>query len=92
MVTYSWIRRTGSVNGTPIHPPTMAGDEAPMPRTNRPPDRFWMPAALIAISAAGRVNTGTSAVPSRTVDVRTARAASGENASTAPTSADHTSV
>ena len=36
--------------------------------------------------------TGTTAVPSRTRSVRTAIAASGENASVAPTSAVHTSV
>ena len=63
-----------------------------MPRTKRPPESAWRLAALIAISAGGRVNTGASAVPRRMVDVRAAIAASGENASVPPTSAVQVSV
>ena len=90
--TYSSMRLTFPSNSRPIHCPTMAGEDVPIPRTNRPPESCWIPAALIAVSAGGRVNTGTSAVPSRTRSVRTAIAASGANASVAPTSAVHTSV
>src|SRR4051812_43508849 len=70
----------------------MAGLDAPRPSTNRPGAAAAIVAADIAISAGPRVNTGTTAVPSRRVGSQAEARASGTNASLPLTSADHRSV
>ncbi len=76
----------------PFQLPTITGLDAPSPSTNRPGAAAASVAADIAISAGPRVNTGTIAVPSRSVGSHAEASASGVNASVPLVSADQTSV
>ena len=83
---------TGLRNGTPIHPCMIFGVEIPSPSTKRPPVIRCAVTADIAISAGGRLNTGTIAVPNRIFDDSIDAAAIGANASVLYDSYDHASV
>ena len=76
----------------PFQLPTITGLDAPRPSTNRPGAAAAIVAADIAISAGPRVNTGTIAVPRRSVGSHAEASASGVNASVPLVSADHASV
>jgi hypothetical protein len=82
----------GSLNSAAFHRFTIAGDDDPIPSTNRPPDTSAAVAALIANNAGPRVYTGAMAVPSRIESDHCAASANGVNASVPVVSADHTSV
>ncbi|GAA3120013.1 hypothetical protein GCM10020001_045290 [Nonomuraea salmonea] len=88
----SRVRAYGLANVPAFHRSTIAGDDAPMPSTNRPGARSASVAADIASSPGPRVETGTIALPSRTCGAHCAASASGTNPSVPLTSADHTSV
>ena len=90
--TVSRVRVWVFAYGTPIQFCTMLGVEMPSPSTKRPPESWLTVAADIAISGAGRVNTGTIAVPKRNLSESIAAAAIGENASLPNDSNDHPSV
>ena len=88
----SRLRANGSSNGIPFQSPTTTGDDAPMPRTNRPGAASASAAAVIASSPGPRVNTGAIAVPSRSSGSQAAASASGVKPSAPATSDDQMSV
>src|SRR5690242_426863 len=81
MPTYSRVRASGFANGSPYQPSTTCGPETPSPSTNRPPDRWSIVSACIAVAAGDRAESWTTDVPSRTRDVAAPHQASGVNAS-----------
>ena len=78
---YSRVRASGLAYGWPYQPSTTWGPEAPMPRTNRPPVRWSMVMAAIAVAVGVRADICMTAVPRRTVVVRLPNHASGDTAS-----------
>lgn len=88
----SRARLNGSSNGVLFHFSTITLDEVPTPRTKRPGAAAARVAAEIARVAGPRVNTGTIAVPRRSVGAHTLASARGVKASATLLSDDHTSV
>ena len=81
MSTYSLVRASGLGNGWPYQPSTTWGPETPSPRTNRPPERWSIVWAAIAIAVGVRAESWQRDVPSRTRVVRDPHQASGVRAS-----------
>ena len=82
----------GLTNSPAFQRSTMAGDEAPMPRTNRSGARSASVAADMASRPGPLVDTGMMAVPRRSSGAQPAASASGTKPSVPLTSADHASV
>ena len=61
---YSRVRASGLANGWPYQPSTTCGPLTPMPRMKRPPDRWSIDIAAMAVAAGVRALICTSAVPS----------------------------
>ena len=61
---YSRVRASGLANGWPYQPSTTCGPLTPMPRMKRPPLRWSIDIAAIAVAAGVRALICTSAVPS----------------------------
>ena len=74
---YSRVRASGFANGIPYQPSTTCGPETPRPRMNRPPERWSMVIAAIAVAAGWRAEIWEIAVPSRTRSVSDPHQASG---------------
>ena len=73
---YSRVRASGLANGWPYQPSTTCGPETPSPRMKRPPERWSMVIAAIAVAAGVRADSCTIAVPRRSRSV--ARAPPGQ--------------
>jgi hypothetical protein len=67
--TYSRVRASGLGYGWPYQPSTTCGPDAPSPRMNRPPERWSMVIAAIAVAAGVRAAICMMAVPSFTRSV-----------------------
>jgi hypothetical protein len=78
---YSRVRASGLANGCPYQPSTTCGPETPSPRTKRPPERWSMVIAAIAVAAGVRADSCTIAVPSRRRSVAAPHQASGVSTS-----------
>jgi hypothetical protein len=67
---YSRVRASGFANGRPYQPSTTWGPDTPRPSTKRPPERWSIVIAAIAVAAGWRADIWTIAVPSliRSVD------------------------
>ncbi len=74
---YSRVRASGFANGIPYQPSTTCGPETPRPRMKRPPERWSMVIAAIAVAAGWRAEIWVIAVPSRTRSVSEPHQASG---------------
>ena len=61
----------------PYQPSTTCGPDTPRPSTNRPPDRWSIVIAAIAVAAGWRADICVIAVPSRTRSVAAPHHASG---------------
>ena len=61
---YSRVRASGLANGWPYQPSTTCGPETPRPRMKRPPERWSIVIAAIAVAAGVRADICTIAVPS----------------------------
>ena len=66
MSTYSRVRASGAGNGWPYQPSTTWGPETPRPSTKRPPERWSMVWAAMAMAVGVRAESWHSEVPSRT--------------------------
>src|SRR5699024_2344252 len=88
--TYSRVRASGRGYGCPYQPSTTWGPETPIPRTNRPPERWSIVNALIAVAVGVRADICVMLVPSRTFEVAAPHHANGVNASEPYASALHT--
>ena len=62
--TYSRVRRSGRVKGTPCQCSTTCGPEEPRPSAIRPPERSSSVAAVVAISAGEREKILATPAPS----------------------------
>ena len=71
--TYSRVRPSGRVNGTPYQPSETCGPESPRPRRKRPSLRTSSVAAAIAVAAGWRAGICMSPEPSAMRSVRAAR-------------------
>ena len=78
---YSRVRASGLSKGCPYQPSTTCGPETPMPRTKRPPERWSMVIAAMAVAAGVRADIWTSAVPRRSRLVEAPHQASGVSTS-----------
>ena len=88
----SRTRAYGASYATPFQPSTITRLDAPIPATTRPGAIAASAAKLCASTAAPRVWTGTTAVPSRRAGAHWDARTSGVNASAPAVSDDHTSV
>ena len=61
---YSRVRASGFANGIPYQPSTTCGPDTPSPRMKRPPERWSIVIAAIAVAAGWRADICTIAVPS----------------------------
>src|SRR3954447_8302541 len=64
--TYSRVRASGFANGMPYQPSTTWGPDTPRPRMKRPPERWSMVAAAMAVATGVRAAICTMPVPMRT--------------------------
>ncbi len=78
---YSRVRASGFGYGCPYHPSTTCGPDAPRPRMKRPPERWSMVMAAIAVAAGARAESCMMEVPSFTLVVCDPHHASGDSAS-----------
>ena len=78
---YSRVRASGLANGWPYQPSTTCGPETPRPRMKRPPERWSMVIAAIAVAAGVRADICTIAVPRRMRSVCAPHHASGVSTS-----------
>ena len=74
---YSRVRESGFANGMPYQPSTTCGPDTPRPRMKRPPDRWSIVIADIAVIAGWRADICVIAVPSLSVFVCEPHQASG---------------
>ncbi len=74
---YSRVRASGLANGWPYQPSTTCGPDTPRPRMKRPPERWSMVMAAMAVAAGVRADICTMAVPRRRRSVRAPHQASG---------------
>lgn len=74
---YSRVRASGLRNGMPYQPSTTCGPDTPRPSTNRPPDRWSIVIADIAVIAGWRADIWVIAVPSFSFEVCAPHHASG---------------
>jgi hypothetical protein len=88
----SLVLANGLTNSPAFQRSTMAGEEAPMPRTKRSGARSASVAADMASRPGPRVETGTIALPSRSPGAHSEAIARGTKPSTPLTSADQASV
>ena len=79
--TYSRVRASGFAYGCPYHPSTTWGPEAPRPRMKRPPVRWSMVIAAIAVAVGVRADIWMIDVPSWMRVVAAPHHASGVTAS-----------
>ncbi len=79
--TYSRVRPSGFGYGWPYHPSTTCGPDAPSPRMKRPPLRWSIAIAAIAIAVGVRAAICAIDVPSWIRVVREPHHASGVSAS-----------
>ena len=87
---YSRVRASGLANGRPYQPSTTCGPDTPSPSTNRPPERWSIVIAAMAVAAGWRADSWTIAVPSLIRSVRAPHQASGVRQSEPYASAVHT--
>jgi hypothetical protein len=87
---YSRVRANGLGKGTPYHPSTTCGPEAPMPRVTRPPDNASSVSACMAVAAGVRADICAMDVPSLIRAVRAPYQVRVVNASEPYASAVHT--
>ena len=78
---YSRVRASGLANGWPYQPSTTCGPDTPRPRMKRPPERWSIVIAAIAVAAGVRADSCTIAVPRRRRSVRAPHQASGVSTS-----------
>ena len=78
---YSRVRASGLANGWPYQPSTTCGPETPRPRMKRPPERWSIVIAAIAVAVGVRADICTIAVPSRIRSVLAPHHASGVSTS-----------
>jgi hypothetical protein len=81
IATYSRVRASGFAKGIPYQPSTTCGPETPIPRMKRPPERWSIVIAAIAVAAGWRALICMIAVPRRSRSVRAPHQARGESAS-----------
>ena len=74
---YSRVRASGLAKGMPYQPSTTCGPETPRPRMKRPPERWSIVIAAIAVAAGWRADICTIAVPSFSALVEAPHHASG---------------
>ena len=74
---YSRVRASGLANGIPYQPSTTCGPDTPSPRMKRPPERWSIVIAAIAVAAGWRADICTIAVPSLMRSVEAPHHASG---------------
>ena len=74
---YSRVRASGLANCIPYQPSTTCGPETPRPSTKRPPERWSIVIAAIAVAAGWRADICVIAVPSRIRSVCAPHHASG---------------
>ena len=74
---YSRVRASGFLNGIPYQPSTTCGPDTPSPRMKRPPERWSIVIADIAVIAGCRADICVIAVPSFNFDVSEPHQASG---------------
>jgi hypothetical protein len=87
---YSRVRASGLANGCPYQPSTTCGPDTPRPRMKRPPERWSIVMAAIAVAAGCRADICTIAVPSWIRSVCEPHHASGVRQSDPYASAVHT--
>ena len=75
------MRASGFSNGIPYQPSTTCGPETPIPRMKRPPLRWSIVIAAIAVAVGWRADICMIAVPRRTFFVAAPHQASGVSAS-----------
>src|SRR3954465_14185534 len=63
--TYSRMRASGLANGSPYQPSTTCGPDTPRPSTKRPPERWSIVIAAIAVAVGWRADIWVIAVPRR---------------------------
>ena len=85
---YSRVRASGLANGMPYQPSTTCGPDTPSPRMKRPPERWSIVIADIAVMAGWRALICVIAVPSLSDDVCDPHHASGVRPSEPYASAD----
>jgi hypothetical protein len=78
---YSRVRARGLAKGWPYQPSTTCGPETPRPRMKRPPERWSMVIAAIAVAVGVRADIWTMAVPNRIRSVFAPHHASGVSTS-----------
>jgi hypothetical protein len=78
---YSRVRASGLANGCPYQPSTTCGPETPRPSRKRPPERWSIVIAAIAVAAGARAEIWAIAVPSPIVCVAAPHHASGVSTS-----------
>ncbi len=81
MPTYSRVRASGLANGSPYQPSTTCGPDTPSPSMKRPPLRWSMVIAAIAVAVGRRALIWMIVVPSLTRSVCEPHQASGVSAS-----------
>ena len=65
MSMYSRVRASGLANDWPYQPSTTCGPDTPSPSTNRPPDRWSIVSAAMAVAVGVRADSWMRSVPSR---------------------------
>ena len=88
--TYSRVRLTGRVNGTPYQPSDTCGPDTPSPSRNRPPEITSSDAAAIAAAVGGRAGIWNRPEPSAIRSVLPASSPSTDTASWPHASEIHT--
>ena len=81
MSTYSRVRASGAGKGWPYQPSTTWGPDTPSPRTKRPPERWSIVSAAMAMAVGVRAESWHNEVPRRTRSVCEPHQASGVRAS-----------
>src|SRR5690606_22712119 len=81
IATYSRVRASGFGYGCPYHPSTTCGPDTPKPRMNRPPERWSIVIAAIAVAVGVRAEICIKFVPSLIREVDDPNQASGVSAS-----------
>ena len=81
MSTYSRVRARGAGKDWPYQPSTTWGPETPRPSTKRPPERWSIVWAAMAIAVGVRAESWHSDVPRRTRSVCEPHQAKGVSAS-----------
>ena len=79
--TYSRVRASGFANGSPYQPSTTCGPDTPSPSMKRPPLRWSIVIAAIAVAVGRRALICMIVVPSLTFSVCEPHHASGVSAS-----------